>query len=193
MRFYRAAFTLIELLIVVAIIGILAAIAVPNFLNAQIRAKVSRAQADLRTIRTAVQAYALDHDGPPANTHPSLGYRTNGYLGPHITTPVAYLTDGLLLDPFFKSHDEEAVANDEQYYTYQHLGFYQVQSNAPQPLLDFYGTWRSCSYGPDGGYFDGTWGVWVYDPSNGLLSRGNIWVSENLQRVTAIPEGVDPQ
>lgn len=45
-------FTLIELLIVVAIIAILAAIAVPNFLEAQMRAKVSRTKADMRSMVT---------------------------------------------------------------------------------------------------------------------------------------------
>ncbi|MGI6458320.1 MAG: prepilin-type N-terminal cleavage/methylation domain-containing protein [bacterium] len=57
MRNGVSAFTLIELLIVVAIIGILAAIAVPNFLNAQIRAKVSKTESEMRSFVTAQEMY----------------------------------------------------------------------------------------------------------------------------------------
>ena len=64
-------FTLIELLIVVAIIGIIAAIAIPNLLNAIDRGKQKRTMADMRSIGTAIESYAVDNNFYPkgmANT-----------------------------------------------------------------------------------------------------------------------------
>lgn len=61
MRRRRAAgFTLVELLIIVAIIGILVAIAAVNYRNAIERARQRRAMGDLRSLSTAIEAYALD-------------------------------------------------------------------------------------------------------------------------------------
>jgi type II secretion system protein G len=53
-------FTLIELLIVVAIIGIIAAIAIPNLLNAINRGRQKRTMADIRSLATAIESYAVD-------------------------------------------------------------------------------------------------------------------------------------
>ncbi|HUT23537.1 MAG TPA: prepilin-type N-terminal cleavage/methylation domain-containing protein [Sumerlaeia bacterium] len=56
------ALTLIELLIVVAMIAVLAAIAVPNFLEAQVRSKVSRVQNGQRAIATAMESRFVDRN-----------------------------------------------------------------------------------------------------------------------------------
>ena len=61
-------FTLIELLIVVAIIGIIAAIAIPNLLNAIDRSKQKRTMADMRSIGTACEEYSIDNNFYPVQT-----------------------------------------------------------------------------------------------------------------------------
>lgn len=105
-----SAFTLIELLIVVAIISVLAAIAVPNFLEAQIRAKVARVRADQRSMATAIEAYAVDTNkypirrdswwlsesiwwAPPFNAKIYDPLLPTAAVGLHvITTPVSYIS-----------------------------------------------------------------------------------------------------
>ena len=56
-------FTLIEVLVVVLIIGILAAIAIPNFLNQTSKARDGAAKVLVRTAETAAESYATDHSG----------------------------------------------------------------------------------------------------------------------------------
>jgi general secretion pathway protein G len=72
MRRREKGFTLIELLIVVAIIGIIAAIAIPNLLNAIDRGKQKRTMADMRSIGTAVEAYAVDNNIYPTHNENTI-------------------------------------------------------------------------------------------------------------------------
>ena len=66
-------FTLVELLIVVAIIGLIAAIAIPNLLNAVDKSKQKRTMSDLRSVSTAIESYSVDNASfPTATTFPAL-------------------------------------------------------------------------------------------------------------------------
>lgn len=179
-------FTLIELLIVVAIIGILAAIAVPNFLNAQIRAKIAGAEADMRNIGTAIEMYQLDYNKPPRTM--TLGCYTGVCEGAQmsrftrlakLTTPIAYMSS-VPLDKFNKI-DLQAGSTEPNTYPYWEPVFAD-QYRTPTGLgRHFKGqdkpnrVWALMSYGPDGDFEAAGGGdLAPFEVSNGLTSNGDI-------------------
>ncbi len=187
-------FTLIELLIVVAIIAILASIAIPNFLHAQIRAKLSRVKADFQSIKTAIESYCIDN-----NTYPP-GYKTSEIYGlDALTTPISYMSSSLIIDPF----------GNPEYLIYKKRYTYELMnkdnriiedSNSPytvNPSVEYVEPkwWFVCSRGPDGKFgfkriereYDIREKIYnaernrenylsiIYDPTNGIVSMGNIF------------------
>jgi prepilin-type N-terminal cleavage/methylation domain-containing protein len=182
------AFTLVELLIVVAIIAILAAIAVPNFMEAQVRSKVSRAKNDMRAMALALEAYRTDQ-----NTYPDAESEFRPLR--HLTTPIAYISS-LPADPFPPKGLPGPGPNAPTWFGARSFRYGGMPQSIPMQW------WILGSFGPDlqndtpnldvypgvhenefGGSPNIFWGGssnplfkdWaVYDPTNGTLSRGDI-------------------
>jgi prepilin-type N-terminal cleavage/methylation domain-containing protein len=191
------AFTLIELLIVVAIIAILAASAVVNFLEAQTRAKAARARADLRSIATALEMYHVDErdyptmiesgstSGPNPVGIPQLyGSDLKWWYTPNVlSTPVAYLTNADILCPFGGDQPQSQNFPDRMWrrYSFENVHDLEAKYLAGFDILQFkyapdkrasqtIGRWRILCIGPDI-----AWNPMVqYDPTNGTTSQGNL-------------------
>lgn len=190
----KRGFTLIELLIVVAIIGVLAAIAVPNFLNAQLRAKIARTDSDLKALSTAIDSYFIDNNKHPPNfSHLTVDLKS-------LTTPVSYIASVSFRD-IFKAEQGNTGNNKESYLYFNY--FYEPKGP---------GNWINAINRPDlstKGYCLSSWGPdrwqdaieWLYvlnkdgnpygarslayNASNGLVSKGDIgrWGGD----VTGVP------
>ncbi len=176
------AFTLIELLIVVAIIGILAAIAVPNFMNAQIRAKISRCVSDMKSLESALEMYRMDNSAYPTCNQPRVpgtydSWHPNEVRFYRMTTPISYI-NSVPRDPF----TSKAADDWKQWgWAYDYVNNYGDSHDGGWGHL-----WRMSSWGPDringwGGQRDGKcingYPNFIYQSSNGLISYGDVvWV-----------------
>lgn len=194
-------FTLIELLVVVAIISILASIAMPNFLEAQTRAKVSRVKADMRTLATALESYRVDNNNYPPR---QLAPRSPDLIAfgqvlkraedlSRLTTPIAHITT-IPADVF-----ETRVPPPNHTFDYWPRDFVFIKPSGPQAGQRRNGTlrgiipnWLLVSNGPDATlnvpalaadlpYGLTGWDLeqhgyrYDYDPTNGTISQGNIY------------------
>ncbi len=180
------AFTLVELLVVVAVIGVLTSIAVTNFSDAMVRSKIARVQADLKALSTSIEMYRMDNGTVlPANGAFDPAYVER--LRP-LTTPIAYMAQ-LPTDPFqpmespFMFEEDEAHRWENQMYVYNRgdaeNGGSQLQNDG-----NYRYTWSIASTGPDHrlrypyyfypkGFVMPEW--YVYNSSNGIFSGGEIF------------------
>lgn len=182
MRHSSSGFTLIELLIVVAIIGILAAIAVPNFLNARMRSMVTRAMAEERNLQTAFESYRIDNNHyPPKNVQlggPRLPVYKRYAL---LTTPIAYMAS-IPLDPFFNIDGASDPRNSSTLWGGSYYDYFEWEDDGYIYKKGFRSgkLYFIASYGPDFaktvGIINGVSEMLPYAASNGITSSGDIVV-----------------
>ena len=173
-----SAFTLIELLIVVAIIAILAAIAVPNFLEAQVRAKVSREKNNMRAIATALESYKVDTNKYPMDAwwwafQPVVNDLPLSLL----TTPVAYMTS--IPEAVFYNKRKDQAAHPAESFVQRQYPYGSEMSTIPAFLAGGVGSgldllWGGYDIPPDVTH-KYLWFIYSIGPDK-LLSNGTYLV-----------------
>jgi hypothetical protein len=186
-------------------VGGLAAIALPNFAEAQIRSKVSRTQSDLRSMHVALEAFHMDNNKFPVSTtdpqqnlfknavtqapvlskqptfQASFPTQPNGQIpaGMSLTTPICYIS-AHPADPFAPNNAQAPIC----YYNTQNQGWV-LWSCGPDKTyditLDDLGVLCAGSiFTPElakklTGGTNAAGRAFTYDPSNGSASPGDIW------------------
>lgn len=159
------AFTLIELLIVVAIIGILAAIAIPNFISAKVRAEVAKVQSDFHSVDLALRQYHFDCGDIPVRITIPPTHFSNYILNMHeLTTPIGYLNS--LPEAPWKYNIEIDQLSPTPNYKYYH-GFRYMSLRKPNSVK-----WVLQCDGP--GNMGEIRGGFLFNISNGIYSKGVI-------------------
>ena len=189
-------FTLIELLIVIAIILILIAIALPNFLEAQVRAQVTKALADGRSIITAMYSYQNDWGRFPLDPHErwEAGISTGSWAlysnrrpspGTVLTTPTAYMIT-IPFDPFVTQYEigtavPDAIGEKELLSMY-YLGEWAVERYRPpgheRTKAFLYSVGPSLAYSWDQPGYGACYST-HYAATNGSKSPGGLWAVSN--------------
>lgn len=171
-------FTLIELIIVVSIIAILAVIAIPQMMEMNIRAKISRVKTDMRTIALALECYNAEFLKYPPALDPLWGRNwkfERSRLSP-LTSPLPFLSE---LPPDTFADRETINIGQFGYWDYSEKlsvnqycidGPWDAWINRPNSI------WRLASMGPDQrqNWCDNLTPTFEYDPSNGTISLGDI-------------------
>ena len=191
-------FTVIELLIVIVIISIIAAIAVPNLMSANIRAKVSGVKADMGSIAIALEDYKIDDPNRnyPVEPPSPYGHDEIAVSGQAFDDPSDALGLGKLVypldaseptylkriagDPFNDSGEEEWNGTSGAHNN--HYCYFTADANQESSSTEAK-YWALVSYGPDKDLDIVNYsqakaavdsGTNLYDPDNSITSSGDV-------------------
>jgi len=175
----RKGLTLFEFLVVIAVIGVLAAIAIPHILQAQIRSRVARVQNEQQLVGSALELYRSDYNAyPPYYVAPAIIFPRIQRLVP-LTTPVDYLPE--VPEDVFNRID---IGGNKVLIYAERRSYQEAQADLPlqQSVYNSFfdgqlvsALWILRSRGPSGRLLMPPFDVSkLYDPTNGTVSVGNI-------------------